>query len=176
MTLAEENCSSARSVSGRTVDTDILPAYLTAMLKNRSVPVDTVLPHVTYKNLPKAIGWLAANFGFVEHYRYGDPIQGAQLHLANALIMVNSARPGQSSPAELGGATQSLTIFVEDVESHYTHARAAGANIVEDLHETEYGELQYGVEDVEGHHWLFSRHARDVSPEAWGATITTPLK
>jgi uncharacterized glyoxalase superfamily protein PhnB len=160
----------------RTVDADISPAYLTAMLKNRSVPVDTLLPHVTYKNLPQAIAWLAANFGFVMHYRYGDPTQGAQLHFGNTFIMVNSARSGQSSPAALGGATQSLTIFVEDVESHYAHARAAGANIVEDLHETEYGELQYGVEDVEGHHWLFSRHARDVSPEAWGATITTPLK
>jgi uncharacterized glyoxalase superfamily protein PhnB len=146
------------------------------MLKNRSVPVDTVLPHVTYKNLPQAIGWLAAFFGFVEHYRYGDPVQGAQLHLGNVFIMVNSARPGQSSPAELGCSTQSLTLFVEDVESHHAHARAAGANIVEDLHETEYGELQYGAEDVEGHHWLFSRHARDVCPEAWGATITTPLK
>jgi uncharacterized glyoxalase superfamily protein PhnB len=146
------------------------------MLKNRSVPVDTVLPHVTYKNLPQAIGWLTANFGFVMHYRYGDPVQGAQLHLGNAFIMVNSARPGQSSPAELGGSTQSLTIFVEDVESHYAHAHATGARIVEDLHETEYGELQYGTEDVEGHHWLFSRHARDVSPEAWGATITSLLK
>jgi uncharacterized glyoxalase superfamily protein PhnB len=146
------------------------------MLKNRSVPADTVLPHITYRDLPQATGWLAANFGFVEHYRYGDPVQGAQLHLGNAFIMVNSARPGQSSPVELGGATQSLTIFVEDVESHYAHARAAGVKIVEHLHETEYGELQYGAEDVEGHHWLFARHARDVSPEAWGATVVNPLE
>ncbi len=98
------------------------------------------------------------------------------MHLGNAFVMVNTARPGQSSPAELGGATQNLTIFVEDVESRYAHARAAGVNIVEGLHETEYGELQYGAEDVEGHHWLFSRHARDMSPKAWDATITTQLK
>ena len=49
-----------------------------------------------------------------------------------------------------------------------------GVKIVEELHETEYGELQYGAEDVEGHHWLFARHAHDVSPDAWGATITNP--
>jgi uncharacterized glyoxalase superfamily protein PhnB len=146
------------------------------MLPNRSVPVDTILPHVTYTDLPGAIEWLTSAFGFIEHYRYGDPVQGAQLHLGKAFIMVNSARPGQSSPAGLGGATQSLTIFVEDVESHYAHANQAGARIVEALHQTEYGELQYGAEDVEGHHWLFARHARDVSPEAWGATITTPFK
>jgi hypothetical protein len=26
---------------------------------------------------------------------------------------------------------------------------------------------------LDGHHWLFSTHARDVSPTDWGATITT---
>jgi uncharacterized glyoxalase superfamily protein PhnB len=144
------------------------------MLKNRSVPVDTVLPHVTYKNLAQAIDWLTSTFGFVEHYRYGDPVQGAQLYIGNAFIMVNAARPGRSSPTELGRDTQSLTIFIEDVEAHFAHSRAAGARIVEALHETGYGEFQYGVEDIEGHHWLFSRHARDISPDEWGATIAHP--
>ena len=146
------------------------------MLRNRSVPADTVLPHLTYKNLAQAIKWLTATFWFIEHYRYGEPVQGAQLHLGNAWIMVNSARPGRSSPAELGSGTQSLTVFVEDVETHYARTKAAGAKIVEDLNETMYGELQYGVEDLEGHHWLFSQHAHDVSPDAWGAKIVNPLK
>jgi len=141
------------------------------MLKNRSVPVDTVLPHVTYTNLAQAIDWLTGTFGFVEHYRYGHLVRGAQLYLGNAFIMVNAARPGRSSPADLGSDTQSLTIFIEDVESHYARSRHAGAKIVEELHETVYGEFQYGAEDCEGHHWLFSRHARDVSPEAWGAIV-----
>ena len=118
--------------------------------------------------------WLTSTFGFVEHYRYGDPVQGAQLHIGKAFIMVNSARAGSSSPAALGSATQSLTIFVEDVEAHYAHVRAL-AQIVEEPHETAYGEFQYGVLDLEGHHWLFARHARDVSPDAWGATITNSL-
>ncbi|MGA8089582.1 MAG: VOC family protein [Terracidiphilus sp.] len=144
------------------------------MFKNRSVPVDTVLPHLTYTNLAQAIDWLCATFGFVEHYRYGEPVQGAQLHIGSAFIMVNSARAGRSSPAQLDSATQSLTIFIEDVEAHYARARAV-ARIVEEPHETAYGEFQYGVLDLEGHHWLFARHARDVSPDAWGATITNPL-
>jgi uncharacterized glyoxalase superfamily protein PhnB len=158
------------------VDMGIRAAYLSAMLKNRSVPTDTVLPHVTYTDLSKAIDWLTSTFGFIEHFRYGNPVQGAQLHIGNAFIMVNSARPGQSSPAKLGCATQSLTVFIEDVESHCAHARAAGAHLVEEPHETEYGEFQYGVEDLERHHWLFARHAHDVSPDAWGASVTTPLE
>jgi uncharacterized glyoxalase superfamily protein PhnB len=141
------------------------------MIDNRSVPTNILLPHVVYQDLPAAIDWLACTFGFVEHYRYGNPPSGAQVHLGSAYIMVKQAKPGESSPAQLGYGTQSLTVFVEDVESHFQRAKSVGARIVEDLHETEYGELQYGVEDLDGHHWLFSRHARDVSPNEWGATL-----
>ncbi len=142
------------------------------MLRNRSVPTDTVLPHLVYRDVPRAVAWLSAHFGFTEHYRYGEPVSGAQMVLGNACIMVHGERPGSASPSELGGrGTQSLTVFVEDVEAHYERAKAAGSVIVEELHETCYGELQYGAEDLEGHHWLFSRHAHDVGPEEWGAMI-----
>jgi len=146
------------------------------MLKNRSVPADVILPHVTYQDVAAALVWLTNAFGFSEHYRYGvegGQVQGAQMHLGDAWIMLNSARPGLSSPAQLGSSTQSLTVFVDDLDAHYERAKAVGAKIVEDLHETEYGERQYGVEDLEGHHWLFSRHARDASPAEWGATVAS---
>lgn len=153
----------------------LTPEYAFAMMRNRSVPTNILLPHITYKNLPGAIQWLERAFGFIEHYRYGEP-SGAQLHLGDAWIMVRTARQDDhKNPAELGFDTQSLTIFVEDVEPHFARAKSAGAKIVEDLHETEYGEYHYGAVDLEGHHWLFSRHARDVSPDAWGAAITNSL-
>jgi uncharacterized glyoxalase superfamily protein PhnB len=144
------------------------------MLTNRSVPVNTVLPHLTYQDVGKALDWLTETFGFTEHYRYGgtpEAPDGAQMFLGKAWIQLNIAREGRASPAQTGLATQSLTIFVEDVRPHFLKAQAAGARIVEDLHETVYGELQYGVEDLEGHHWLFSQHARDVAPEEWGAVV-----
>lgn len=139
-------------------------------MANRSVPVDTLLPHVIYQDVDKAVEWLTRVFGFSEHYRYGEPTSGAQMFAAHACIMVKRARC-QTSPAKLGYGTQSLTIFVDDVDAHYAQARAAGAIIVEDLHETCYGERQYGVIDLDGHHWLFSEHARDLSPSDWGAKI-----
>jgi uncharacterized glyoxalase superfamily protein PhnB len=144
------------------------------MIVNRSVPADT-LPHVTYQNVADAIAWLTKAFGFKEHYRYGEPISGAQMHLGNAWIMLKRARAGNASPAQLGYGTQSLTVFVEDVEAHFQRAKSAGAKILEDLHETVYGELQYAAADLDGHHWLFSRHARDLSPEEWGATVSESL-
>jgi len=140
------------------------------MTANRSVPTDTVLPHIMYQDLAKAIDWLTRVFGFIEHYRYGEPISGAQMYAGKACIMVKSAR-GNESPAQLGYGTQSLTIFLDDVASHFAKTKSTGAQIVEDLHETVYGERQYGVIDLDGHHWLFSQHARDLSPDEWGATI-----
>lgn len=144
------------------------------MLKNRSVPADTVLPHVIYQNVADAIAWLTRAFGFIEHYRYGEPggpISGAQMHLGNAWIMLKRARAGSLSPAQLGYGTQSLTVFVDDVDVHFHRAKSAGAKVLEELHETVYGERQYAAEDLDGHHWLFSQHLRDVSPDEWGATL-----
>jgi uncharacterized glyoxalase superfamily protein PhnB len=144
------------------------------VISNRSVPTDTVLPHVVYQDLEKAIAWLGKAFSFSEHYRYGHPTSGAQMTLGNAWIMVNRAQPGCRSPKELGYGTQSLTLFIDDIDTHFQRAKSAGARILEDPHETEYGEYQYAAEDLDGHRWLFSRHARDLNPEAWGAAISQP--
>jgi uncharacterized glyoxalase superfamily protein PhnB len=142
-------------------------------MKNRSVPTDILLPHIVYRDVAEAIAWLSDAFGFVEHFRYGDPEapSGAQMHLGDAWIMLSSERDGRSSPAKIRAWTQSLTIFIDDVEAHYRHAVARGAKLVEEPHETVYGEFQYAAEDLDGHLWIFSRHARDLAPEEWGAVV-----
>jgi predicted enzyme related to lactoylglutathione lyase len=101
------------------------------MIENRSVPPDTILPHVEYQDLAAAIAWRSKTFGFIEHNRYGDPIRGAQLHIGNAWIMVNQADPGTSSPAKLGYGTQSLTVFwVDNIDATLAQVAAHGGQIV----------------------------------------------
>lgn len=138
---------------------------------NRSVPTNDVMPHVIYRDLAAAMAWLERAFDFHELYRYGDGPAGGQMQAGRAVIQVRQAGGGQKVPAELGFGTQSLTIFVDDVDGHHARAQGAGAKILEEPHETGYGEYQYAAEDPDGHHWLFSRHARDVSPESWGAVV-----
>jgi len=144
-----------------------------APVRNRSVPAETVLPHIFYQDVGRAVGWLTRVFGFAEHFRYGPPNepQGAQIHLGNAWVMLGSTRPGRMSPAQIGAQTQFITVFVDDVDRHYERTKAAGAKIIEDLNETFYGERQYVAEDLEGHHWMFATHVKDVSPEEWGAAV-----
>ena len=142
-------------------------------MENRSVPADIVLPHLVYRNVTQACQWLSRVFGFVEHYRYGDPVSGIQVHLGQAWIMITGPRDGTESPLTLGLITQMLTIFVADVDAHYARSRQQGAVVWEELHETVYGEHQYGVKDLDGHRWVFSEHARDIAPQDSGATVAS---
>jgi uncharacterized glyoxalase superfamily protein PhnB len=143
-------------------------------MNNRSVPTATLLPHLVYRNLPEACDWLTRVFGFTEHYRHGQPVSGIQMYLGEAYIMLTGPRDETESPAKTGYGTQMLTVIVPDVDAHYTRTKREGATVWEELHQTIYGERQYGVRDLEGHRWLFSEQARDVSPKAWGATILSP--
>ena len=142
-------------------------------MNNRSVPTSTLLPHLVYRDVTDACEWLTRVFGFTEHYRYGQPVSGIQMYLGGAYIMLTGPREGTESPARVGYRTQTLTVMVPDVEAHYAKTKREGGTVWEDLHETIYGERQYGVEDLDGHRWLFSQHARDVSPEEWGATVAS---
>jgi uncharacterized glyoxalase superfamily protein PhnB len=152
-----------------------------AVVRNRSVPTDTVLPHLVYGDIAAALQWLTTTFRFSEYYRYGPPDhpQGAQMRIGSGWMMLESVRPGRPGSAQTGQAGHYLTVFVADVVAHYARTQAAGARIVEELNETVYGERQYVAEDLEGYRWLFSQHIRDVSPEDWGARVfrgpATPL-
>ena len=144
-------------------------------MDNRSVPSNIVIPHLVYRNVTQGRDWLCRVFGFTEHFHYGDPISGIQIYLGDAVIMLSGPREYRESPATVGSNTQMLTVIVPDIDAHYRHSLGQGATIWEELHETVYGERQYGVEDLDGHRWIFSPHARDLSPEQWGATVVTPM-
>jgi uncharacterized glyoxalase superfamily protein PhnB len=145
----------------------------TIAMNNRSVPTNTLIPHLVYRDVPEACAWLTRVFGFQESFRFGEPVSGIQMRLGDAYIMISGPRNGTESPAIVGSNTQMLTIIVEDVDAHYAHSKKEGAIVWEDLHETVYGERQYGVKDMDSHRWIFSRHVRDLSPEDWGGTTAS---
>ena len=61
--------------------------------------------------------------------------------------------------------TSGLYIYVDDVNAHCEHARAAGATIVKEPEDQFYGDRNYTAQDPEGHHWIFSQHLRDMTDE-----------
>jgi uncharacterized glyoxalase superfamily protein PhnB len=144
------------------------------MIHNRSVPTNSILPHVYYDNLPDAAVWLIEAFGFKEYFRIEYPegnLHGVMMHHGDAWVMLKESARIETDRQKPDKATHSLMVFVDDVDEHYRHAKESGARIVQELFDTEYGERQYSAQDPEGHIWEFSKHIRDVSPESFGAKL-----
>ena len=137
------------------------------MNNNASSAGTRLLPVMRYRDVAGAIAWLGRAFGFQEHHvvRCDDgSILYAVLTFANALIMLGSVRGTEfdglmKQPDEIGGAeTQSCYIVVDDALAHCAVAKAAGAAIVLDIKEYDYGGQGYSCRDPEGHIWSFGTY------------------
>jgi uncharacterized glyoxalase superfamily protein PhnB len=59
-------------------------------------------------------------------------------------------------------------VRVDDAHAHCARARDAGATILAEPTDFQYGERQYTALDLAGHRWTFTQTLRDVAPEEWG--------
>jgi len=129
---------------------------------------------VFYQDASKAIDWLVKAFGFEVRLKVegeGGLIEHSELTFGEGVIMVSEekrnadlGRPGRS-PRTLGGTTQGIMIYVDDVEAHCKRARAAGGHITIEPKVSDYGEeywsdKSYEVEDLDGHRWWFAERLR----------------
>lgn len=114
-------------------------------------PATVASPVVTclrYRNASAAIEWLVHAFGF-EAQRIvpgpADTIVHAQLTLGSGMIMLASVTDTPFSrymkqPDEVGGVeTQSVYLVVADPDQAYRDAQAAGAEILIDIADADYG-------------------------------------
>lgn len=123
----------------------------------------TIIPALRYKDAHKAIAWLEQAFGFSRHAVYEGPdntVAHAQLTLGNGMIMLGSESNGGEmnghlvQPADTGGrSTVSICLVVSDAAAVYATAKAAGAEIVMDLKEMDYGGRAFSCKDLEGNLW-----------------------
>jgi PhnB protein len=138
------------------------------MVQNPPEGFPHVTPYLFYNDLGAAVDWLIATFGMSERVRMpgpdGKPIH-AELGMADGVVMMGSPGPDYKNPKALGGATQLVYIYVDDVDKHYEAAKAAGAKILNEPADQFYGDRTYGAEDPEGHQWSFAQHTKDVAPE-----------
>ena len=114
----------------------------------------TVFPTLSYDDARAALDFLVAAFGAERHAVYeGDDgtIQHAELRFGNGMVMFGSA--SEEIPASGGRA--GVYIAVADPDEHHARARRAGAEIVRELHDTDYGSRDYAARDPEGNTWYF---------------------
>jgi uncharacterized glyoxalase superfamily protein PhnB len=129
--------------------------------------VSTVIPAMRYRDANAAIEWLCKAFGFERGLVVpgeNGTVAHAQLSFGNGMIMLGSAREDEfgrwvKPPVETGGiGTQSAYVIVEDADAHYARAKAAGAEIVMEVEDQDYGGRLYSCLDPEGHLWSFGTY------------------
>jgi len=112
---------------------------------------------VHYAGPPAAALWLRDVFGFepagnIAEDGNDDDHTWIEFHVGNSSLMVFK-RPGEVS----GGAplTHTPWVFVDDLDAHYSRAKAGGARIVEEV--WQHGARAYGALDLEGNRWTFAQ-------------------
>jgi uncharacterized glyoxalase superfamily protein PhnB len=140
-----------------------------------------ITPAVYYEDQRAAIDWLCGAFGFTVRLKVegeGGRLEHVELAFGDdSLIMLGTAggdatrgawQKDYASPKSLGGRhTQSLALFVDDVDAHCARARAHGARIVREPETSDYGadywaDRTYGALDPEAHLWWFMQRVREA--------------
>jgi PhnB protein len=132
------------------------------MSENTGPRYPALCPYLYYEDTPAAMDWLARAFGFRERLRSTDAdgsVRHAEMDLGDAVIMMGSP-PGHKSAAHLGQVTSSIYVRVGDVDAHYRRAVSAGAGILREPADQDYGERNYGASDLEGQQWWFAQATR----------------
>lgn len=121
-----------------------------------------VVPCLRYRDAPAAIRWLGDAFGFAPQLVVSaddGAIAHAQLSFGRGVIMLGSALDTaygrlMKQPAEIGHfVTQSTYLVVADADLVYGRAREAGAEILLDIKDEDYGGRGFTCRDPEGHVW-----------------------
>jgi uncharacterized glyoxalase superfamily protein PhnB len=118
----------------------------------------TITPTIRYRDERVAIDWLCKAFGFEKQLvvpAADGSIAHAQLTLGNGMIMIGAIEK------EIN-----ICVFVRDPDAVYARAKAAGAEIVREIADQDYGGRGFGCRDLDGHIWWFGSYDPWAPPES----------
>lgn len=130
----------------------------------------SVTPYLIVNDGASAIDFYKRAFGATELFRMDAPggkIGHAEIKIGDSPIMLADEFPemGYRSAKAIGSTPVSLMIYVEDVDSVFPQAIAAGGKELKPLEDQFYGDRSGTLEDPFGHVWTVSTHKEDISPE-----------
>lgn len=123
---------------------------------NTTTPAPTVWPALQARDCPALIDFLVEAFGFIKTavYADGDQVAHAQLDWPEGGgIMLGSHQSGTAwsrEPGTFGGY-----VVTDHVDDLYARAKAAGATIVREPANQDYGNYEFAAADPEGNLWSF---------------------
>jgi uncharacterized glyoxalase superfamily protein PhnB len=147
-------------------------AVMKTLVNQAKACISTVIPSLRYRDAVAAIDWLERAFGFEKNAVYMGPnntVAHAQLTFGNGMVMLGSAsNEGEYGklmvqPDEVGlRETKGIYLVVSDADAIYATAKAAGAEMVLDIRDMDYGGRAFTCRDLEGHLWSIGSY------DPWG--------
>ncbi|MFI5910039.1 VOC family protein [Dactylosporangium sp. NPDC051541] len=129
-------------------------------MSDDNIPAPTVWPTLRADDARALITFLVDAFGFVEVAAHGE---GAIIHHAELAwpegggIMLGSHRD-DGSVWTLRPGTFGCYVVTADPDGLFARAKAAGAEIRQDMHDTDYGSRGFAARDPEGNLWSFGTY------------------
>ena len=125
-----------------------------------AIEAPRIYPTMRCKDAEAMIRWLKEVIGFTEYvvYRDNGVIQHAELAYGSSLLMLGQARDDDYGKlvGDLGARrTDAIYLAVDDPDALHARVKAAGAEIVRPLTDTDYGSRDFACRDPEGNLWSF---------------------
>ena len=126
-----------------------------------TTPPAQVWPTLRANDARALIRFLVDVVGFEETvvYREGDVVHHAQLSWPlGGGVMLGSVRndPHDGWPIQPG--TVGCYVVVDDPDALFRRVRSGGAEIIDELHDTDYGSRDFSIRDPEGNRWSFGTY------------------
>jgi len=116
-----------------------------------------IIPTLKYRDAKAAIEFLERAFGFERHtvMEDGGVIGHAELRHGDGVVMLGTAGHGD---ARFATGRAVIYVVVEEPDALHDQAAAAGAEIVMELTDQDYGSREFAAEDPEGNVWTFGTY------------------
>ncbi len=136
----------------------------------------TATPYMIVDGAGEAIKFYEKAFGATELMRMPGPdgkIGHAEIQIGDSRIMMSDEYPdmGFRGPKSLGGAGINMMLYVEDCDTLFAQALAAGGKELRPLADQFYGDRSGTLEDPFGHVWTISTHKEDLTMEEVAARM-----
>ncbi|HME01081.1 MAG TPA: VOC family protein [Terriglobia bacterium] len=128
----------------------------------------SISPTLICRGADSAIEFYKSAFGAVERSRMSTPdgkIGHAELMIGDSMIFLSDEMPqwGSVAPTAMGGFY--LYLYVEDVDTVFNRAIAAGARSTMPVQDMFWGDRYGKLTDPFGYQWGVATHTEDVTPE-----------
>jgi len=136
----------------------------------------TITPYLIIAGAGQALEFYKQAFAATELMRMPGPdgkIMHAELQIGDSRIMLADEFPemGHVGPKTLSGTSVSLMLYVEDVDTFFAQAIAAGGKEQRPVQDQFYGDRSGTLEDPFGHVWTIGTHKEDLTPEEIAARM-----